>query len=46
MLIKVQAIADNAESKPLHIEIAWDGQWSEDTRQMQQHLVVKESIRG
>ncbi len=42
MLIEVQAVADNSESKPLFIDISWDGQWSDDTNQMQQHLVVKE----
>jgi hypothetical protein len=41
MLIEVKAVADNGESKPLNIEIAWDGCWSDDARTMQSHLVVK-----
>jgi hypothetical protein len=45
MLIEVQAVADNAESEPLFVEISWDGRWSDDTLQMRQHLVVKEAIR-
>ena len=46
MLIEIQAVADNAESRSLCIEISWDGKWSEDTKQMQQHLVVKESMNS
>lgn len=45
MLIEVQAVADNVESRSLYIEISWDGKWSEDTKQMQQHLVVKETMK-
>lgn len=36
------AVADNAESAPLLVEIAWDGQWSDDTNEMKNHLVVKQ----
>jgi hypothetical protein len=48
MRVEVQAIADNAESKSLFLEIAWDGVWSEDTVAMRAHLVVKvvESVGG
>lgn len=42
MQIEVQAIADNAESKPICIEISWDGEWIDDTKTMANHLVVKE----
>jgi len=42
MRVEVIAVADNAESNPLLIEIAWDGQWSDDTIQMSKHLVIKE----
>ncbi len=41
MLVEVQAVADNAESKSLTIEVAWDGKWSDDTAEMRRHLVVK-----
>ena len=42
MRVEVKAIADNAESEPLCIEVSWDGQWSDDTLEMAKHLVVKE----
>jgi hypothetical protein len=42
MIMEVKAIADNAESKPLHLGISWDGLWSDDPLEMQSHLVVKE----
>lgn len=40
--IEVIAIADNAESNILCINIAWDGKWSDDTSEMKEHLVIKE----
>ena len=43
MRVEIIAAADNAESKPLLIESAWDGQWSDDTNQMSKHLVIKEA---
>lgn len=36
------AIGENARSAGLIVEIAWDGQWVEGAREMEQHLVVKE----
>jgi hypothetical protein len=42
MLIQVKALSDNAESKPICIEISWDGNWSDDTEKMKEHLVVTE----
>ena len=42
MRVEVIAAADNAESSPLLVEIAWDGQWSDDTGTMSKHLVVKQ----
>ena len=42
MLIEVKAIADNAESRTVCIEISWDGKWEDDTKKMAEHLVVKE----
>ena len=41
MLIEVKAMADNVESPPLCVEISWDGNWSDDTQKMAEHLVVK-----
>jgi hypothetical protein len=37
MRVEVRAIADNAESEPLYVEISWDGKWSEDTPEMAKH---------
>jgi hypothetical protein len=42
ILVEVVAIANNGESEPLRIEIAWDGNWSDDTIEMCRHLVLKE----
>lgn len=42
MLIEVKAIADNAESQSICIEIFWDGNWSDDTQKMAEHLVLRE----
>jgi hypothetical protein len=39
---EVLAVADNGESEPIRIEIAWDGNWSDDTVEMSDHLRVKE----
>jgi hypothetical protein len=40
--IEVVAVADNGQSKPLYIEIAWNGDWNDDASEMSRHLVVKE----
>ncbi len=40
--IEVKALADNAESKPIYLEIAWNGKWSDDTLEMQKHLVIRQ----
>lgn len=42
MRVKVVAVADNAKSNTLCIEIAWDGKWSDEPEEMQRHLVVRE----
>jgi len=42
MRVEVKAVADNAESQSLCIDISWDGIWSDDTLEMAKHLVVKE----
>lgn len=43
MIVYLKASGDNFESKsPLVLEISWDGKWSADMNEMQQHLIVKE----
>ncbi len=39
--LEIRALADNAESEPLFLDISWDGLWSEDTVTMRRHLVVR-----
>jgi len=41
----VIALSENAESKPLLVEISWDGVWSPDREEMERHLVVKQVLR-
>jgi len=41
--VEVVAVADNGESEPTRIEIAWDGNWSDDTMEMNRHLIVREA---
>lgn len=40
MLVEVVAVAEGAKSRPLRIEVAWDGGWSDDPAQMRRHLVI------
>jgi hypothetical protein len=40
--VELVAVADNGESEPLRIEIAWDGNWNDDSIEMSRHLVVKD----
>lgn len=42
MQVEVRAIADNAESKPLCVDISWDGTWADGALEMAKHLVVKQ----
>jgi len=48
MRVEIRGLADNGESEPLLLEIAWDGGWSDDTVEMRRHLIVKtvKSIGG
>ncbi len=39
--VEVIAVADNGQSEPVLIEIAWDGDWTDDSTEMGSHLVVK-----
>jgi hypothetical protein len=41
MRVELKAVADNAESPPLCVEISWDGIWSDDTPEMAKHLVLR-----
>jgi hypothetical protein len=41
MRVHLQAVADNAESNPLVLELAWDGDWHEGDAEMAKHFVVK-----
>ena len=40
-IVVLQARSVEADSNVLRIEIAWDGQWSNDTDQMARHLVLR-----
>ncbi len=42
MRIVLQARAVEADSKPLHIEIAWNGKWADGAKEMAYNMVVKE----
>jgi hypothetical protein len=41
VVLELVAVCDQMQSKPLYVDIAWDGQWSPDTLAMAQHFVVK-----
>jgi hypothetical protein len=43
MRVEIRALADNAESKPLRLEISWNGEWTEDSEEFnkEKHLIVK-----
>lgn len=41
LLVEVRAVADNAQSKPIQVEVGWDGIWCEDTAGMSRHLLVR-----
>jgi hypothetical protein len=38
MQVRVVALSQDAASKPLLLEIAWDGIWSANLEEMQRHL--------
>jgi len=40
--IEVVAVAENAKSKVLTLDISWDGQWSRYDREMKEHLKIRE----
>jgi len=39
--LEFKAVSVGGESKPLTVEVAWDGTWVEGEKEMQQHCVVK-----
>lgn len=43
--VKVVAVADNGKSEPALIEIAWNGNWSDEAEEMGHHLIV-EKVTG
>ncbi len=40
--LEFQAVSDTAISKPIIVEIAWDGNWETGRSEMQNHCIVKE----
>ena len=40
--VHLQAVADNAQSNILLLEVAWDGKWALGAKEMASHLIVKE----
>ena len=43
MQVQIVAVAGNARSDVLSIEIAWDGEWGHTAEEMQHHLAVNET---
>lgn len=42
MRVHLVAVADNAKSSPMKLELAWDGKWDDGTDEMARHLSVKD----
>ena len=42
MRLQIRAVAENAESEPLWLEIYWDGVWTDDSTSLTQHFQIKE----
>jgi hypothetical protein len=40
MRLELVAVAENARSNTLYLEITWDGQWHDQPEEMQKHLVL------
>ncbi|SRR6266702_1841998 len=45
IIVSIIALADEVESNELVLEVAWNGEWSEDSDEMMKHLVIKECSR-
>ncbi len=41
MRVHVVAVADNAKSQPLVLELAWDGVWNDGSDEMAKHFSIK-----
>ena len=39
---EILAIADNGQSRPLHLEVSWDGQWVDGEAEMARHLIIRD----
>jgi hypothetical protein len=39
--VEILAVADNGQSQPLHLEVSWDGRWSDSAEEVAKHLVIK-----
>ena len=39
---EILAVADNSQSRPLHLEVSWDGQWADGEAEMAKHLLIKQ----
>jgi len=42
IIVGIIALSDEVESNELKLEIAWDGNWSEDSDEMLRHMVIKQ----
>jgi hypothetical protein len=42
MQLEIKAVAENAESEPLRLEIYWDGMWTEDSASLAEHFQIRE----
>lgn len=40
MHVELVAIADNAKSNVLYLQIAWDGQWHDASEEMEKHVLI------
>jgi hypothetical protein len=45
-IVVLIALSDEGESNELKIEIAWDGEWSDDTDEIIRHMIVKQLATG
>jgi hypothetical protein len=41
MRVELVAVAENARSEPLRLEISWDGEWRDDPDRMRRHLIIR-----
>jgi hypothetical protein len=41
LVITIQARGSEADSAPLRLSLAWDGDWNEGTQEMRRHFIIK-----